>query len=47
MKKETIINEQKEELVNLIERKLNVSNTITIDEHLASFAKSSVKKNED
>ena len=47
MKKEVITDEQKRELSMLIEKKLNVSNTISIDELLASFAKSSVKKNED
>ncbi len=39
--------EQKRELVDVIEKKLNVSNTITIDELLAKEPKSSVKKNED
>ena len=44
MNKIVLTEEQKKELADAIERKLNVSNTISIEELLAKEDKSSVKK---
>lgn len=46
MKKIVLSEEQKRELINVIQEKLNTAPTISIDELIAKEAKSSAKKNE-